>query len=132
VTARVILAALLVIPAGFAEQLNEAQQARAKALHRILLAPCCWNEPIATHGSQVSLDMRAEVNRLVAQGKSDREIIDLYKDRYGMRILIEPEGGRSIWIHVVPPVAVLLGLAWVVWVIRRLLKPRPAPDPANP
>lgn len=123
---RVFLAGLLLFAYALAQPLNEAQTARAKGLQKILLAPCCWNEPVATHGSQVSVDMRAEINRMVAQGKTDREIIDYYKGRYGMRILIEPEGSRSFWIHIVPPLAVALGCVWVVWVIRRLLKRQPA------
>ena len=123
-------AVLLLVPV-FGQPLNDAEQRRAKALQKILLAPCCWNEPVATHGSQASVDMRAEINRLVAQGRTDREIIDFYKARYGMRILIEPEGSRSFWIHVVPPVAVLLGCLWVIWVIRRLLRPRAESAPTN-
>lgn len=129
---RLLLAALLLSMTGLAQPLDETQQARAKALQKILLAPCCWNEPVATHGSQAAVEMRSEINRLVAQGRTDREIIDFYKARYGMRILIEPEGSRSFWIHVVPPVAVLLGCLWVIWVIRRLLKPRAASAPTNP
>ncbi|MBI4876481.1 MAG: cytochrome c-type biogenesis protein CcmH [Acidobacteria bacterium] len=109
-------------------ELTPAEKARAANLQKTLLAPCCWSEPISAHRSEVALEMRAEVNRMVAAGKSDREILDHYKSRYGMRILIVPEGERSFWMYVIPPVAALAGLGWVVWVLRRWLRRRPQPS----
>ncbi len=123
-----LLAGILVLASVALAQLTGPQNARAAALQKVLLAPCCWSEPVATHRSDAALEMRAEINRLVAGGKSDREILDLYKSRYGMRVLIEPEGERSFWMHLMPPVALLAGGVWVVFLIHRWLKRRPAPS----
>jgi cytochrome c-type biogenesis protein CcmH len=117
----VLASAALAGPAG-------AQGTRAAALQRVLLAPCCWSEPVAVHRSEAALEMRAEIDRLVEEGKSDREILDYYKSRYGMRILIEPEGGRSFWMHLVPPIVILAGGGWVVFLIHRWIKRRPQPS----
>ena len=95
-------------------------------LENTLLAPCCYSEPVAQHRSEVSLRMKAEIRRMVADGKSDREILDHYKAEYGLRVLVEPEGSRRVWIHLVPVVAIVLGLLVALWVIRRWLKPLPA------
>lgn len=123
---RLLFAAILALAASAWGQWNEADRARALALQKRLLAPCCWNEPVSTHRSEVALEMRAEINRLVAQGKSDREILDLYKSRYGLRILIEPEGQRSFWVHFAPPAVLLAGGVWVVFLIRRWRRRLPA------
>ena len=123
-----LVAAVLVLASAALAGLTEAGKTRAAALQKVLLAPCCWSEPVATHGSEVALEMRAEINRLVAEGKSDREILDYYKNRYGMRILIEPEGGRSFWMHLVPPIVILAGCGWVIFLIHRWIKRRPQPS----
>jgi cytochrome c-type biogenesis protein CcmH len=123
-----LVVGVLVLASAALAGLTDARKARAAALQRVLLAPCCWSEPVAAHRSEVALEMRAEINRLVAEGKSDREILDYYKSRYGMRILIEPEGGRSFWMHLVPPIVILAGCGWVIFLIHRWIQRRPQPS----
>ena len=123
-----VLAVLLVLSSAAVAELTTGQKARAVALQKSLLAPCCWAEPVATHRSELALEMRAEINRMVGEGKSDREILDHYRARYGMRILVEPEGERSFWMHLVPPIAILAGAAWVVFLIHRWVRRRPQPS----
>lgn len=106
--------------------LTPDQQQRAHKLEMSLLAPCCWSEPVATHRSEIALSIKAEIERLVREGRTDREIIDLYKSRYGMRILVEPEGSQWWVMNVVPVVMTILGAIVVVLVIRRMLRPIPA------
>lgn len=122
---RLLLVVLLFTVAALG-QLTDDQLARVEKLENTLLAPCCYNEPVAQHRSEVSLRMKAEIRRMVAEGESDREILDHYKAEYGLRVLVEPEGGRRVWIHMVPVVAIVLGLLVAVLVIRRWLKPLPA------
>ncbi|HSW51152.1 MAG TPA: cytochrome c-type biogenesis protein CcmH [Bryobacteraceae bacterium] len=106
------------------------QNARIASLERTFLAPCCWSEPISTHRSEVALQMRAEIVRWVAEGRSDREIIDAYRQRYGARVLVEPEGSQWWWMSVIPWVALLLGLALTVLVVRRMSARKTPPAPA--
>lgn len=118
-----LLLCLLLFAAGSDDQL------RIERLEKSLLAPCCWSEPISVHRSEVALQMKGEVARMVHEGKTDREILDFYKARYGMRILIEPEGGRWWLMQVVPAVFLILGLAIVVLIIRRMVRPIPSSSP---
>jgi cytochrome c-type biogenesis protein CcmH len=120
------LIVLLALATGYVAGQSPEQKSRIAKLESSLLAPCCYSEPVATHRSEVSLAMRAEIEKMVAEGKSDREILDLYKARYGLRILVEPEGARWWWMHVVPVVVTLLGLLLVIYLIRRMLRPIPA------
>ena len=101
-------------------------QPRQEKLEKSLLAPCCWSEPIATHRSEVALEMRAEIARFLGEGKSDREILDYYKARYGERILVEPEGAKWWWMHVVPVLMLFGGLGVTVFVLKKWLRPLPA------
>jgi cytochrome c-type biogenesis protein CcmH/NrfF len=96
------------------------QRARIEALEATFLAPCCYSEPISRHRSEAALQMKAEIARWVDEGKSDRDIIDTYKQRYGARVLVEPEGSQWWWMHVVPWAVLLLGLAFTVLLMRRM------------
>ncbi|MGC8791914.1 MAG: cytochrome c-type biogenesis protein [Bryobacteraceae bacterium] len=94
--------------------LSPAQRALVEKLEHALLAPCCYQEVVATHNSEQARAMRAEIEEMVAAGRAEREILDHYKQRYGPRILVEPEGAQW-WIMNVVPVAMLVaGLAIVV------------------
>ena len=107
------------------------ERARIQALEGAFLAPCCYSEPISRHRSEVALQMRSEIARWVAEGKSDREITDTYKQRYGARVLVEPEGSQWWWMHVVPWAVLLLGLAFTVRLMRRMCARRSPPQMAG-
>lgn len=114
-----LLAVSLALVAGLWGQSKE----RIRSLQEKLIAPCCWSESVASHRSEIAAEMRAEIARMVAEGKSDREILDYYKAKYGPRILMEPEGELRIWAYTIPVVAGVAGLILVVWLIRRMLTP---------
>ncbi|MGQ9634008.1 MAG: cytochrome c-type biogenesis protein [Bryobacteraceae bacterium] len=103
-----------------------SNQERIRKLENSLLAPCCWAEPIAQHRSEIALQMKREIEDFVRQGKTDREILDFYKQKYGARILVEPEGALWWWMHVVPFAVLAASLAVVGFVLRRWLRPLPA------
>lgn len=115
-----ILAAMVAAPAGWSQD-----KARVRALQEKLIAPCCWSESVAMHRSEVAAEMRAEIARMVQEGRSDREILDFYKAKYGTRILMEPEGQLRLWAYTIPMVAVIAGLVLVIWIIRRMVRPQP-------
>ena len=125
VSVKLLTLALCLVAALLAQPRSDRQQ-RLEKLEKSLLAPCCWAEPIATHRSEVALAMKAEIARFVADGKSDREILDYYKGHYGARVLVEPEGAKWWWMHVVPVIMLAVGLAVAVLVLRRWLRPLPA------
>lgn len=93
--------------------------ARERALQDRFVAACCWNESIAHHRSPTAMEQRLELSRMIQAGRTDREIIDAFKAKYGARVLIEPEGSLSFTAYALPAVAGLLGLALVVWILQR-------------
>lgn len=117
-----LLAASLALAAGLWGQAKD----RIRSLQEKLVAPCCWSESVASHRSEIAAEMRAEISRMVSEGKSDREILDYYKAKYGARILMEPEGQLRVWAYTIPVAASIAGLAFVIWIIRRMLRQQPA------
>jgi cytochrome c-type biogenesis protein CcmH/NrfF len=120
--------ALFLLPALLWGDTGRQLQSRIEHLENALLAPCCYSEPVSRHRSEIALRMREEIANWVAQGKPDREILDIYKARYGARVLVEPEG-RAWWVvHVVPGIAFALGVGFAVLVLIRL-RARPQAEP---
>lgn len=99
-----------------------------RSIQEKFLAPCCWRENLAVHRSPMADELRAEVARMVAEGKSEGEIINHYVARYGERILREPRGETSVWLRLMPVFALGLGAIAVIRFLQRnrLAKATPA------
>lgn len=111
----------------------EWQRARIDRLENAVLAPCCYTEPVSRHRSEIALKMRAEIRDWVIEGRSDRQILDAYKSRYGARVLVEPEGALWWWVHIIPWLALSSGAAFTVWLLLRWhARPGPEQTAGNP
>jgi len=84
------------------QKLTAEQRGRYDRLTHELIAPCCWREPIAIHRSQEALQMLDEVQKLVAEGRSEEEIKNIYIGQYGPRILADPPGVSKYWLYLLP------------------------------
>lgn len=112
---------------GFAASLTPEQQQRLTALEGKLLAPCCYEEPVARHQSEVALRMRLEIARWVEEGRTEREIIDSYVERYGGKVVANYAPTPS-WAQYVPWLLSGIGAAFVAWLIRRMVRPHAASE----
>lgn len=110
---------IVLLPAIILLADDTTPQARIKRLEDSLLAPCCYSEPVSKHRSEVAQNMKKEIAGWVAEGKSDREILDTYKRLYGPRVLIEPEGVLRWWVYTVPALAVVMGLVLTISLLRK-------------
>ena len=89
---------------------NSNSAALVRDIENNLIAPCCWNQPISEHPSEISDLMRAEVRAMVAEGKSRGEILDYYVAKYGERILAAPRArGVNVLAYIAPFAALILG-----------------------
>jgi cytochrome c-type biogenesis protein CcmH len=105
-----------------------AEENAVKRIQDRFLAPCCWQQSVAVHNSDIAKQMRAEIASMVADGKNEEQIVDVYVARYGERILREPRGARRWWLTLVPLVSIALATAGLVLFLRRQQKP-PVPEP---
>jgi cytochrome c-type biogenesis protein CcmH len=55
-----------------------------------LMAPCCWQQTIDIHQSEVARSMRQEVRRRLLAGQTPNEVLAVFVKRYGPRILAIP------------------------------------------
>jgi len=114
----IVLALILINPAVA----SAAQTAQIQKVEKRLLAPCCYTQSIAEHGSDIAVQMRGEVEAMVTEGKSESEIVEHYRGIYGDRILVVPDGltGRILFSL---PVAIAALACLVLFVcFRKMLR----------
>ena len=101
--------ALLFLVISVAPMTAETDHDRALRLENQLVSPCCYSEPVARHMSETAIKMREEIKQRVSEGQSDQEILDHYRELYGIRVLAEPPGTSGWILYIAPIAAVVLG-----------------------
>jgi cytochrome c-type biogenesis protein CcmH len=92
----------------------------AYELEAMLIAPCCWSQPVSQHYSEAADQIRREVREFLAAGKSKQEILDYYVSKYGERILASPRPrGFNLLAYVLPWVFLLAGMTIVVIFLKK-------------
>jgi cytochrome c-type biogenesis protein CcmH len=101
-------------------RLSDAQEARARSLEAKLKCPVCRTQSVLESTSFMALEMRAKIRELIAAGRTDRQILDYFVDRYGDYILLEPRRrGFGLSAYLLPLLAVLAGAALLAAGLRR-------------
>lgn len=63
----------------------------AERLEGRLLAPCCWNQTLDIHGSEISYALRREIRTRLKAGESPEAVEASLVDRYGPRLRAVPD-----------------------------------------
>ncbi|MCD4863263.1 MULTISPECIES: cytochrome c-type biogenesis protein [Pseudomonas] len=104
-------------PYGFRD---DAERARFQALTRELRCPKCQNQDLADSNAPIAGDLRREIQRLMAAGRSDEEIIAHLEQRYGEFIRYRPPfEGRTLLLWLLPGLALLAGAGLLLVLTRR-------------
>jgi cytochrome c-type biogenesis protein CcmH len=89
------------------------------AVAKKLYCPVCPNTPLDVCETQACKDWRAQIRDQLAEGWSEKQIMDYFVLQYGERVLGEPQrSGFTSMVWVLPLIAVLLGLV-IVWQVLR-------------
>ena len=95
-------------------------QARYEGITRELRCLVCQNETIADSNASLAVDLRREVHKMIADGKSDEEIKDFMLDRYGDFVLYKPRvTGKNLLLWSSPALFLLFGVVAAVRFIKR-------------
>jgi cytochrome c-type biogenesis protein CcmH len=129
-----ILAMALIAGLAAAAQPHDPQalEREAKKIEELLIAPCCWSQPVAVHYSAAADEVRVGIRRMLGEGKTRQQVLDAYVAQYGTRILADPPRAGLRWL---PWLFLLLGGLVTVVVIRHLRANRDvtaAEEPAAP
>ncbi len=123
---RVLLVAALLLAGGVRAEVevrdfaSAAERARYRTLIEELRCPQCQNQNLAASDAPIARDLRAEVLRLLREGRSDAEILDHLVARYGEFVRYRPGWQPATYLlWLAPGLLLLVAGAVVVSVIRR-------------
>ena len=103
---------------------DESLRPRYQQLLEELRCPKCQNQNLADSNSPISQDLRREIQRMLEERMTDKQIKDYLKSRYSEFILYRPEVNKNTWLLWGSPVlVVLLGL---LILLRHNRQPKPA------
>lgn len=126
--------------------LSAPLEQEARRIEAMLIAPCCWMQPVSEHASQASDDVKRQIRVWLGQGMTRQQVLDAFVGQYGARILAEPPNrGFSRFLYLTPWLVLgvsaigLVGLVTRMTVGRRAspdvaacAAPAQGPDPAGP
>ena len=80
-----------------------------------LRCPMCQNQNIADSDAMIAHDMRRKVYALLKQGKTEQEVIDFMKSRYGDFVHYQPPvTAATLWLWAAPVLFIFIALIVVV------------------
>jgi cytochrome c-type biogenesis protein CcmH len=89
--------------------LDAAREARVMALGKKLRCAVCQGESIVDSPASMARAQLDKVRELVAEGKSDDDILNFFSSRYGEFVLLEPRREGLNWVLWLGPGAIVLG-----------------------
>lgn len=99
---------------------DPAMQSRYERLARELRCLVCQNETIADSTAPLAADLRRELRRMIAAGRSDEEIREFLTARYGDFVLYRPPVTSRTWLlWAAPGLLLLVALGTAVTIITR-------------
>jgi cytochrome c-type biogenesis protein CcmH len=118
---RLILALVLVAGPVWAVQPDEvmddpALESRAREISAGLRCPVCRNESIDESNAPIARELRLMVRDLIAEGRTDQEVVDEIVLRYGEYVLLRPEAegwNLILWMAAPAMLIVALGVGWI-------------------
>jgi len=118
----VLALATLSAPAREAAPLAEDPlvEKRLQAITSELRCLVCQNQTIADSNADLANDFRREIRKLIAEGKSDNEIMEFMVARYGDFVRYRPPvKGTTLLLWAGPGVLLLVGLTVLIRYLRR-------------
>ncbi len=120
---RLTLFLTLVYALGGLPALALAQEPSLDDINRVakqLSCPTCAGINVADCPTETCAQWRAKIGELLAEGKTDQEILEYFAARYGDHVLqMPPTRGVFLSIWVVPVLAILAGLGLLGYLVRR-------------
>ncbi len=95
-----------------------------------LSCPTCTGINVADCPTETCAQWRTQIGQMLAEGKSEPQILDYFSSRYGDQVLqVPPTRGFFVWVWALPVAAIAIGLALLAFGLRGWAR-RPAAVPA--
>lgn len=108
-----------------------SQRQRYHQLVDELRCPKCQNQSLAGSNSQIAIDLRRELHRLLKEGKTDREIKAFMVARYGDFVLYRPPlRSSTLFLWLFPIILAFVGVLVLFLILYRRKKNQFDPQPS--
>jgi len=99
---------------------NDVDRQRYQTFIDEMRCPKCQNQNLAGTNSPIAEDLRRELELMIKDGKSDKEIVDFMVERYGEFILYRPRLSPSTMLLWGAPVFLLVfGVIMLLLIVRK-------------
>jgi len=89
------------------------------AIANQLFCPVCENIPLDVCDTEACRQWRDLIRQMLAEGKSEEEIMQYFSENYGVRVLAEPPAEGFNWLaYIVPLIAFLFGASLLIRAFR--------------
>ncbi|RJS16341.1 cytochrome c-type biogenesis protein CcmH [Corallococcus sp. H22C18031201] len=105
-------------------------EARVQTLGKHLRCAVCQGLSVADSPSSMARAQLDKVRELVAEGKSDAEVMDYFVARYGEWVLLEPRAEGFNWFVWLGPIALVAG--GLVLILKQLKREPAVAAPTEP
>ena len=93
---------------------------RAVQLGEKLRCLVCQNQSIEESNAELAVDLRRQIREMIAEGRSDANIIDFMVQRYGDFVLYQPPfKAATLLLWLGPGVLLVTGLGVLIYSLRR-------------
>jgi cytochrome c-type biogenesis protein CcmH len=102
---------LIALALCFASTAHAEHAAHADELYGRLIAPCCWNQTLDIHDSEIATQLRVEIAERLSRGELALAIEDDLAGRFGERIRAVPRAKdprQSMALSVISALTLLL------------------------
>jgi len=111
-----LICAILAVTPAFAQ---EPTADEINAVAKKLSCPTCTGINVADCPTETCAQWRAKIGEMLGQGHSEQEILDYFAARYGDHVLqVPPRRGFFLLVWALPILAILIGFAWLVYLMR--------------
>ena len=90
----ILLSSSLIFAEKLYSNLTEEEILRLDTISENIRCPKCDYGNINSSNAPISKDLKKEISYLISNGKSDKEIYDLMRERYGNYIILNEEIGK--------------------------------------
>jgi cytochrome c-type biogenesis protein CcmH len=127
------LCASVVLSFAIAQDAQPATlESRTFEIARQLRCPVCTAESVGDSSASIAVEMRDVIQQQLQEGKSEKEILAFFQERYGDWILLNPpKRGVHLLVWLLPLIAALVGVGFLVMYLRRWTKQAQTPIEAS-
>ncbi len=99
---------------------NDVDRQRYQTFIDEMRCPKCQNQNLAGTNSPIAMDLRRELELMIKDGKSDKEIVDFMVERYGEFILYRPRlSPATLLLWGAPIVLLVFGVIMLLLIVRK-------------